>query len=374
MIKLVAAAVSLSVSGLLGLGVASPAGTAVAAEPDLPSHTSIVVAAKRALDYYRPTYATTTLTPRNGWSWGTYFQGVHEVYRHAGDARYQADGMAWGRSNAWQLNTVETNPDTIKAGEVYHRLHETDPTASLDAMDAKMSADLTGLPLSRYDWIDALFMGLPNWALWSARTGSPAYLDKLDALFRWTRDQGATGSRCGGRVPPQSGLYDASAGLWYRDCRFVGAKDVNGLPVFWSRGNGWVIAAMADVLQSLPAGDPRAATYAGMLRTMAASLAPLQGADGSACRLADLSTTLSSTPQRFFSDVRNRNPADPLVRPVSTCSAARHCPSAIQRFRGCDRLARGSRSRRSSGFRLQGLCPLDGSRGRSSGTGPGGPG
>jgi rhamnogalacturonyl hydrolase YesR len=280
MIKFVAAAVSLGVSGLLGLGVAAPAGTAVAAEPDLPSHTSVVVTAKRALDYYRPTYATTTLTPRNGWSWGTYFQGVHELYRHAGDARYQADGMAWGRSNAWQLNTVETNPDTIKAGEVYYRLHEIDPTASLDAMDAKMSADLTGLPLSRYDWIDALFMGLPNWALWSARTGSPAYLDKLDALYRWARDQGATGSRCGGRVPTQPGLYDASAGLWYRDCRFVGAKDVNGLPVFWSRGNGWVIAAMADVLQSLPAGDPRAATYAGMLRTMAASLAPLQGADG----------------------------------------------------------------------------------------------
>ena len=267
-------------AGAATVVVTAPPAAAAASDPGLPSHTAIVAAARRALDYYRPTYATTTLTPRNGWSWGTYFEGVQDVYRYTGDARFQSDGMAWGASNAWNLTTSETNPDTIKAGQVYHALHQVDPAASLAAMDARMAADLTGLPLSRYDWIDALFMGLPDWALWSTRTANPAYLEKMDALFAWTRDQGATSSRCAGTVPPQSGLFDASRGLWYRDCTYVGATDANGKPIVWLRGNGWVIAAMADVLRSLPAGDARAATYAGMLRTMAAALTPLQGSDG----------------------------------------------------------------------------------------------
>jgi hypothetical protein len=102
----------------------------------------------------------------------------------------------------------------------------------------------------------------------------------MDAFYVWTRDQGATSSRCAGSTPSQPGLFDSSRGLWYRDCTFVGAKDANGQPIFWSRGNGWVIAAMAQVLQTLPTTDPRRAKYVSMLQTMAAALAPLQGTDG----------------------------------------------------------------------------------------------
>jgi rhamnogalacturonyl hydrolase YesR len=246
----------------------------------LPPHSAVVTATKRAANYYRTTYAHTTLTPRNGWSWATYTQGVQALYRQAGDARYLADGMAWGQSVSWRPATSQTNPDTIKAGQTYFDLHAIDPAAALTAMDARMAADLTGLPLSQYDWVDALFMGLPNWTRWAARTGNPAYLDKLDALYAWTRDHGAASARCAGKPAAQPGLYDAAEGLWYRDCSYVAAKDANGRPVFWSRGNGWVIAAMADVLTSLPATDPRREKYADMLRTMAARLAQLQGSDG----------------------------------------------------------------------------------------------
>ena len=271
----------LVLAGLVGPTVGGQ-GALAQTDPVLPSHAVIVSTAKRAIDYYRPTYATTTLAPRNGWSWGTYFEGVHDLYRHAGDLRYHSDGMAWGASNAWALTTSEINPDTIKAGQVYYLLHQIDSSASLAAMDAQMASDLTGLPPSEYDWIDALFMGLPDWALWSARTGNTAYLDKLAALYAWTRDEGATSTRwcTGTTTPPQDGLYDETTGLWYRDCRYVGATDANGQPIFWGRGNGWVIAAMADVLRSLPAGDARGAPYEAMLRSMAAALAPLQDADG----------------------------------------------------------------------------------------------
>src|SRR6478672_5952204 len=159
-------------------------GSASAATPSgLPSHATVVRAAKLAADYYRPTFASTTLVPKNGWSWATYFQGVESLYRHEGDLRYQGDAMAWGRTNSWGLTTVERNPDTIKAGEVYYALNQVDPAASLTAIDARMTADLTDLPVSQYDWIDALFMGLPDWVLRARRTGNTAYLDKLDALY-----------------------------------------------------------------------------------------------------------------------------------------------------------------------------------------------
>ena len=77
----------------------------VTATVDLPRHSAVITATKRAADYYWPTYAHTTLTPRNGWSWGTFAQGLQALYRQVGDARYLADGMTWGQSNGWAIIT-----------------------------------------------------------------------------------------------------------------------------------------------------------------------------------------------------------------------------------------------------------------------------
>lgn len=262
--------------------ITTPAAAAAtqAAAVTLPSYATIVDAAKLAAEYYRTTYAHTTVTPKNGWSWSTYAQGVQALFEQAGDQHYLNDNLTWGRSNAWGIAAQEIDPDSLNALKTYDDLNAIDPTASLSTADAAMASDLTNLPVSQYDWADALFMGLPDWARWASRTGNAAYLDKLDALYEWTRDEGATSSRCAGKTPSQNGLFDATRGLWYRDCTYVGVTDVNGQPIFWSRGNGWVIAAMAQVLQALPSGDPRRATYADMLATMAAALMPLQGSDG----------------------------------------------------------------------------------------------
>ena len=259
----------------------APVSASVGAAVELPSHAAGLTATKQAADYYRTTLARTTVTPTNGWSWGTYADGLQTLYRQVGDARYLADGLSWGQSNGWQiLTTGDINPDTVKAGKTYYDLSVIDPAASLAAMDSRMATDLATLPVSQYYWIDALFMGLPDWTRWSTRTGNPAYLDKMDALYVWTRDLGSTSSVCNGQSTPQAGLFVAAQGLWYRDCTYVGTTDANGQPVFWARGNGWVIAAMAEVLQSLPAGDPHATKYADMLKTMAAKLVTLQGSDG----------------------------------------------------------------------------------------------
>ncbi|HEY0710219.1 MAG TPA: glycoside hydrolase family 88 protein, partial [Polyangia bacterium] len=49
---------------------------------------------------------------------------------------------------------------------------------------------------------------------------------------------------------------------------------------FWSRGNGWVVAAIARVLQHLPADDPRRPDFIKMLNTYAAKLITIQAPTG----------------------------------------------------------------------------------------------
>ncbi len=267
-------------SALMLAAVVSAPGAAAApvtSTVDVPQHSTVVAQLMRAADYYAPTIPMGTGV-RNGWSWSTYMDGDLRLHRTAGNQRYLDQAMAWGRANNWALTTSEQNPDSVKAAQSYFDLNRLDPSASLAAADARMSADLTGLPVRQYWWIDALFMGLPNWARWSARTGNTAYLAKMDALFDSVRNDGLTTVvNCAGRSP---GLYDPVERLWLRDCRYNGARDADGQKVFWGRGNGWVIAAMAEVLQALPVGDPHSARYRDMLIGMADRLRGLQGADG----------------------------------------------------------------------------------------------
>jgi rhamnogalacturonyl hydrolase YesR len=69
-------------------------------------------------------------------------------------------------------------------------------------------------------------------------------------------------------------LYDEEAHLFWRDVRYLNTN------TFWSRGNGWVIAGTARVLEYLPETDTERAKYEQLFKDMAAALLPLQGEDG----------------------------------------------------------------------------------------------
>src|SRR5262249_33167803 len=62
--------------------------------------------------------------------------------------------------------------------------------------------------------------------------------------------------------------------LMYRDMSFFNTT------TFWSRGNGWVVAGIARILDDLPADDPKRADYVTVLNTMLTALRPLQHTDG----------------------------------------------------------------------------------------------
>jgi len=113
-------------------------------------------------------------------------------------------------------------------------------------------------------WCDALFMAGPVLAQLADETGDEQYLKIMNANF----------------IRVQNKLYDPDEHLFFRDQRFIHMRDPDGKRIFWSRGNGWVIAATAEILSYLPKNSPYRSHYVTLLRQMASRLAQLQPADG----------------------------------------------------------------------------------------------
>jgi len=118
--------------------------------------------------------------------------------------------------------------------------------------------------LREWVWCDALFMSPPALALATSTTGDGRYVELMDRLWWKTTDY----------------LYDKQERLFYRDSRFFDQRERNGQKVFWSRGNGWVLAGLARVLQYLPPDYAGRRRFVVLFQEMAQRIAGLQGPDG----------------------------------------------------------------------------------------------
>jgi rhamnogalacturonyl hydrolase YesR len=77
-------------------------------------------------------------------------------------------------------------------------------------------------------------------------------------------------------------MHDAETGLYYRDAKYVYPqhKSANGKKDFWARGDGWVLAGLAKVLQDLPPTDPHRADYLSKYQGLAAAIKQAQQPEG----------------------------------------------------------------------------------------------
>lgn len=276
---------------------ATPAGPAVAAVPSVPTRAAVLQSARLAIDHFYVTGdgTSTGATSNAGWRWAPYFMAVEGLYRETGSATYRQWLTAWGQRNAWTADaptSPTSNPDSRAAIQVFQDAAAAGLPVDLGPSDRLMAADLA-LPPEQYWWIDAMFMGLPLWPRWAARTGDAAYGAKHAQFYDFLKYRGATTWRSG---CTNTGLFDATENLWWRDCMYVPRRDALGHKVFWARGNGWVLAAMARTLMALPASDPQAAEYRSMLQRMSARVAQLQGDDGM-WRSSLLSPSLHPAPE-----------------------------------------------------------------------------
>ena len=192
-------------------------------------------------------------------------------------ARYLAAVRRNGEENRWRPGTRPLCADDHAITQSYFLLHRIQPDPaiikpSLDTLsqvrlfpyDESLEFEDWEKTWRQWTWCDALFMSPPAFALAASATGDVRYLDFMNRMWWKTTDY----------------LYDDEEHLYYRDSRFFAQRSANGKKIFWSRGNGWVLAGLARVLQELPRDYPERARYLTLFGEMASKVATLQLADG----------------------------------------------------------------------------------------------
>lgn len=115
-------------------------------------------------------------------------------------------------------------------------------------------------------WSDALYMVMPVMTKMYKLTGDVQYLDKLYENLLYSD-----------RI-----MLDQETGLYFRDARYVypNHKSVNGKKDFWARGDGWVLAGLAKVLQDLPKDYKHYKFFVDKFQRLADIVAKTQQMDG----------------------------------------------------------------------------------------------
>jgi unsaturated rhamnogalacturonyl hydrolase len=116
-------------------------------------------------------------------------------------------------------------------------------------------------------------MALPTFARYGKVLNDASYWEEMWQLYLFT----AYEDPAVGKGP---GLWSPTHNLFYRDATYFNKTSPNGMPVFWGRGNGWAVAAMARAIAELPLSHPYSVEFQIKLQKLAASLKALQGADG----------------------------------------------------------------------------------------------
>jgi unsaturated rhamnogalacturonyl hydrolase len=197
----------------------------------------------------------------------------------SGDPKYRDALLAVGAANRWKPGPRLYHADDLAVGQAYAGLYllYRDPQM-IAALRARLDAVLSAPPEVQsldfhqpYDqasqlwsWCDALFMAPPVWMQVFALTGDERYLDF--AVKNWWRTT--------------EYLYDPGEHLYFRDSTYFDRREANGKKVFWSRGNGWVMAGLVRMLQLLPANHPSRARFEQLFQEMAESILQAQQPDG----------------------------------------------------------------------------------------------
>lgn len=227
-----------------------------------------------------------TANPVHGrafWDNAAYHTGNMEAYALTKNEAYKKYSEAWAIRNEWKgaksNNKAEwkfsygEKDDYVLFGDwqicfqTYIDLYNLEPNEQKIARAKEVMSYQVNTAENKYWWwADGLYMVMPVMTKMYKLTGDKIYLDKLYEYYTYAN----------------SIMYDAEEKIYYRDAKYVYPKHktTSGKKDFWARGNGWVFAGLAKVLQDLPKDDAHYKEYVEKFKGMAAALKNYQQAEG----------------------------------------------------------------------------------------------
>jgi rhamnogalacturonyl hydrolase YesR len=211
------------------------------------------------------------------WTQGAGYTGIMALGDIASDPKYREAMVAMGEANDWKLGPRKFHADDHAVGQTYAELclHYREPKMIepmqrqfdevVEHLREPQSLEFKGEGTAGlWTWCDSLFMAPPALIRLSVATGDVRYRDC--AITNWWRTSDF--------------LYDTEQHLFFRDSSYFTKREANGAKIFWSRGNGWVMAGLVRMLQLLPANDPSRPRFEKQFREMSAAVLKCQQADG----------------------------------------------------------------------------------------------
>lgn len=255
-------------------------GIGILCAQDLPDRKNILETMIRVNSYFMNKYSDYTqpsnvrkLRPSNIWTRGVYYEGLMALYRIYPKQEYYDYALGWAEFHKWGLRNGNTtrNADDQCCGQTYIDLYKIDPRPER-IINIKTCADMqVNTPQNDdWHWIDAIQMAMPIFAQLGDLYKDKKYYEKMHQMYSYTKNKHGNG-----------GLYNSEDGLWWRDVQFIPPyKEPNGKNCYWSRGNGWVYAALARVLSIIPENETYRDEYITDFIAMSKAIKECQRKDG----------------------------------------------------------------------------------------------
>ncbi|MBR4899089.1 MAG: glycoside hydrolase family 88 protein [Prevotella sp.] len=255
----------------------------------------VLSVAQRANDYFMAKYEDPTvptnvnrIRPSSLWTRAVYYEGLMTLYEIDPQQRYIDYTDRWASFHQWTpRNGIGTNDADdqccaqtyleryIQSGgeekivHVKENLEQQMVTPNKKSGTNQKTQTILSSLYGWWTWIDAIQMGMPIYFQMSKITGDHRYIDHAMKMYTWSRDTLA------------GGLFNVKEGLWWRDKDYVPPyKEPDGQQCYWSRGNGWVYAALVRCMNYT---SPKDKVYKQLKRDfvlMSAALLKCQREDG----------------------------------------------------------------------------------------------
>ena len=187
---------------------------------------------KKYADYRTPSFVKKVVRPSNIWTRSVYYEGLMALYSIYPADEYYLYAKEWADYHQWG----------------FHR----------------------GTTTRNADNYCAIQMGMPIFAKMGKLTGEQKYFDKMWDMYEYTRNKHG-----------ENGMFNVKEGLWWRDHNFDPPyKEPNGENCYWSRGNGWVYAALVRVMNEIPSDEKHRQDYINDFMAMSKALKQCQREDG----------------------------------------------------------------------------------------------